>query len=177
MDFDRQPTLIGALVELRPLRPEDLDPLWRIAADREMWAQHPDQTRHTEDGFRRFFAGALDSGGALTAIDAATGQVIGTSRYHGFDPAASEVEIGWTFLARSHWGGRYNGEMKALMLRHAFRFVENVVFIIGPLNLRSQRAVAKIGAVPAGTRIGSEGDANLVFRITARSFEAHLRRA
>ena len=51
-----------------------------------------------------------------------------------------EIEIGWTFLARSHWGGTYNGEMKQLMLRHAFKFVNSVIFLVGPQNLRSQRA-------------------------------------
>ena len=59
---------------------------------------------------------------------------------------------GWTFLARSHWGGEYNREMKRLMLDHAFRFVGRVVFLIDSANHRSQRATEKIGAVRAGTR-------------------------
>ena len=65
---------------------------------------------------RSSFAKAIESGGALVALDASDGRVIGSSRFHGYDEAKSEIEIGWTFLARSHWGGVYNGEMKALML-------------------------------------------------------------
>ena len=95
---------------------------------------------------------ALQSGGALIAIDRKTQRVIGSSRFHGYDREPSEIEIGWTFLARSHWGGAYNGEMKRLMLSHAFKFVDNVIFSIGSNNLRSQRAVEKIGGVRIGGR-------------------------
>ena len=71
--------------------------------------------------------------------------MIGSSRYD-FDRAEpDEVEIGWTFLARSHWGGRYNGEMKRLMLDHAFTGVSRVMFMIGETNIRSRRAIEKIG--------------------------------
>jgi len=46
--------------------------------------------------------------GALLVTDASTGQVIGSSRYFAYRADTREVEIGWTFLARSHWGGRHN---------------------------------------------------------------------
>ena len=139
MTFDLQPTLIGTLVHLRPLRAADHDALCAVASDPLIWAQHPDKSRCTPEGFRRFFQGALDSGGAFLATDAVTGAVIGSSRYHGLDLVAGEVEIGWTFLARSHWGGAWNREMKSLMLEHAFQFVRRVVFLIDSANLRSQR--------------------------------------
>jgi hypothetical protein len=42
-----------------------------------------------------------------------------------------EVEIGWTFPVRSHWGGATNREVKRLMLDHAFTFVETVIFWVG----------------------------------------------
>ncbi len=146
MDFELQPTLQGKLLELRPLRPGDYDPLFRAASDPLIWEQHPEPDRYTPEGFKRYFEGALASGGALVAVDRQTGRMVGSSRYANLDPAASEIEIGWTFLARSHWGGAYNGEMKSLMLAHAFRFVERVVFVVGPDNLRSQKALEKIGA-------------------------------
>ncbi len=170
MTFDLQPTLAGALVRLRPLRPDDFDALYAVAADPLIWEQHHDKTRSQETGFARFFAEAMASGGALLVSDARTGQVIGSSRYHGYHAARSEIEIGWTFLARSHWGGRYNGEMKHLMLQHAFQFVENVVFLIAPDNVRSQRAAQKIGAEQVGTRPTGDGRDNLVFQLTAKAF-------
>jgi RimJ/RimL family protein N-acetyltransferase len=109
----------------------------------------------------------LASRGALIATETGTQQVIGSSRFHAYDPDLDEVEIGWTFLARAYWGGRYNAEMKRLMLRHAFRFVRRVVFLVGPENLRSQRAVERIGAVLVGHRQDGAGRESLVFAITA----------
>ncbi len=169
MSFDYQPVLKGELVELRPLRSEDYDDLYSIAADPLMWEQHPDN-RHEEAVFQEFFRGAVESGGALVAIDAKTQRMIGTSRFHGHDGEKSEVEIGWTFLARSHWGGTYNGEMKRLMLQHAFQFVDNVIFCVGVENLRSQRAVEKIGGLRVGSRPDADGRDHYVYRITASAY-------
>lgn len=113
----------------------------------------------------------MASGGALIATDAKDDRVIGGSRYHGYNSDQREIEIGWTFLAREYWGGKYNGEMKELMLRHAFTFVDRVIFLIGQENYRSQRAVEKIGAVPAGTRIDGYGRERLAFAITPERFK------
>ncbi len=170
--FDLQPILDGSLVKLRPLRHEDYSDLYAVASDPLIWEQHPERERYQEATFQKFFAEAMASKGALLALDAATGRVIGSSRYFGYDPTSSEIEIGWTFLARSHWGGRYNGEMKSLMLRHAFRFVERVVFLIGPQNVRSQRAIERIGGVRVGTRPDGRGGISVVYQITAGTFNA-----
>ena len=167
MSFDYQPVLKGELLELRPLRSEDYGDLYAVAADPLIWEQHPVSNRHEQAVFEGFFREAMDSGGALVAIDVRTRQVIGSSRFHGYDPEKNEVEIGWTFLAKSHWGGTSNGEMKRLMLQHAFRFVNRVVFVIGPQNLRSQRAVEKIGGIRTGSRPDESGTDNYVYSITA----------
>jgi N-acetyltransferase len=167
MHFDYQPVLKGELVELRPLQAEDYDDLYAVAADPLIWEQHPVKERSERQGFQLFFREALASGGALIVIDNRTQRVIGSSRFHGYDHEKSEVEIGWTFLARSHWGGRYNGEMKRLMLQHAFQFVRSVVLLIGPNNIRSQRAVEKIGAVRVGSRLDASSRESYVFQITA----------
>jgi RimJ/RimL family protein N-acetyltransferase len=172
MPFDLQPYLKGRLLELRPLREEDYQQLYAVASDPLLWEQHPCRDRYQKDVFEAFFRQAMDSGGALVALDLKHGRVIGSSRFHGYDEARSEIEIGWTFLARSHWGGVYNGEMKQLMLRHAFQFVQRVIFLIGPQNFRSQRAIEKIGAVRAGTRIDGWGRENLVYCIEASGFTA-----
>lgn len=173
MFFDLQPILEGELLCLRPLRPEDWDDLYAVASDPLIWEQHPNSDRHKEEVFREFFREALESGGALLVIDSHDGHVIGSSRFHGYDREKSEVEIGWTFLAKSHWGGAHNKEMKQLMLRHAFRFVQSVIFLIDPQNLRSQRAVEKIGAVRSGSRLDGNGRESFVFQITASPYVAH----
>lgn len=165
--FDLQPSLEGELLRLRPLRPEDWDELSAVAADPLIWEQHPSNDRYKEGVFREFFREALESGGAFIVSDARDGRVIGSSRFHGYNEEKSEIEIGWTFLARSHWGGIYNREMKQLMLRHAFRFVKRVIFLVGAQNLRSQQALAKIGAVRAGSRSDGNGRDSFVYQITA----------
>jgi RimJ/RimL family protein N-acetyltransferase len=151
-DFELQPHLVGELLELRPLRQDDWERLFAAGSNPLIWQQHPAHNRYQEEKFKEYFQGGLDSGGAFVAIDRKTGQIVGSSRYTAHDPENSEIEIGWTFLARSHWGGSYNGEMKRLMLNHAFQFVDTVIFLIGAKNFRSQKAVEKIGAVAAGTR-------------------------
>jgi len=137
VSFDLQPVLKGELLRLRPLRLDDFSSLFAVAADPLIWEQHPAGDRYKEEVFKTFFREAMDSRGALIAADSKDGQVIGSTRFHGYNDEASEIEIGWTFLARSHWGGIYNREMKKLMLRHAFQFVNAVVFLVGTQNLRS----------------------------------------
>ena len=167
MPFNLQPTLQGELLSLRPLRPEDFPALYAVASDPLIWEQHPASDRYKEEVFQGFFREALASGGALVVLDAKAGRdtIIGSSRFFGYNEEHSEIEIGWTFLARSHWGGRYNREMKQLMLRHAFQFVERVVFLVGPRNLRSQRAMEKIGGVRAGTRRDDTGRESVAYEI------------
>ncbi|MDJ0771524.1 MAG: GNAT family N-acetyltransferase [Ilumatobacter sp.] len=167
MPFDLQPTLRGDLVELRPLRLTDFDVLRDVAADPLIWEQHPATDRHELPVFRAFFEESLESNGALLASETATQRVIGSSRFFGYSEAASEVEIGWTFLARSHWGGRYNGELKRLMLQHAFRFVESVVLFVSASNVRSRRAVERIGGVREPAPDAAD---RLVYRITAAAW-------
>jgi len=121
-----------------------------FASDPLIWEQHPESDRYKEEVFKVFFREALESGGAFVVIDKQNQQIIGSTRYYGYDLEKSEIEIGWTFLTRKYWGGRYNREMKQLMLAHAFRFVENVVFFVGEKNLRSQKAMEKIGAIRNG---------------------------
>jgi len=170
ISFDLQPTLKGELLELRPLQAEDFDDLYSVAADPLIWEQHSSDDRYKREVFSVFFRDALESGGALIAIDSRNGKVIGSSRFHGYDHERSEIEIGWTFLARDYWGGAYNREMKHLMLRHAFQYVSSVVFLVGPRNLRSQKAMEKIGGVRVGSRLDASGRESLVYQITASDF-------
>jgi RimJ/RimL family protein N-acetyltransferase len=167
--MELQPHLIGELLELRPLREEDRAELFAAAADPLIWEQHPIRDRYKQEVFAKYFEGALDSKGAFVVVDRATGKIIGSSRYCDYQPENNQIEIGWTFLARSHWGGRFNGEMKSLMLAHAFRFVDSVVFLIGPENFRSRKAVEKIGGALDGRKETNNPDGtvqqHVVYRI------------
>jgi RimJ/RimL family protein N-acetyltransferase len=176
VDFDLQPTLKGNLIELRPLGPQDFDALFSAASDPKIWEQHPESDRYQREVFQRFFDGALESRGAFAIIERKSGRIVGSSRYCNLDLPNGEVEIGWTFLEREFWGGTYNRELKQLMLDHAFRFVDRVVFVVGENNIRSQKALAKIGAsfLKKAQLPAADGTvrANVVFVITAKSYRA-----
>ena len=150
VNADLQPTLVGDNLLLRPLTDDDWEAMYAVASDPLLWEVHPAWDRYKEPVFREYFAGAMKSRGALAVIDRASGRIIGGSRYANFVPESNEIEIGWSFLARDYWGGAYNREMKTLMLTQAFRFFDSIRFNIGATNVRSRRAVEKIGAVLDG---------------------------
>jgi RimJ/RimL family protein N-acetyltransferase len=64
----------------------------------------------------------------------------------------------------------YNAEMKHLMLRHAFKFVDRVVFLVGPQNHRSQRALEKLRAVRVASRSDAGGRESFVYQIIATEY-------
>ena len=149
MEFELQPVLRGETLLLRPLAPGDRQALWEIARDPLIWEQHPDKTRCQPDGFARFFDDSLQSGSALVVIEAASGRIIGSARYYDWEPTRHEVAIGYTFLSRAFWGGAANAELKRLMIGHAARWASTIWFHVGKHNLRSRRAMEKIGAQAA----------------------------
>ena len=144
---DFQPTLTGPTVIVRPVTAADWAELFAAGSDPEIWKVHPSPDRYTEPAFRQYFDGAVASNMAFVFVDRSTGRLIGSSRYHGHDTGRSEIEIGWTFVVRSHWGGATNREVKRLMLDHAFTFVDTVIFWVGENNWRSQGAMTKIGGI------------------------------
>lgn len=171
-----QPTLIGRRIEIRPVVESDWSEMFAAGSDPAIWAVHPVSDRYKEPVFRDFFDGALASGSGFSFVDRATGKVIGSSRYYGYDAEKREIEIGWTFLAKAYWGGSYNAEIKRLMLDHAFTFVDTVVFFVGETNVISQRAMEKIGgvrrAVLVPRELGGKVYPHFVFEIRKRDWQA-----
>ena len=174
--MDRQPVLEGERLTLRPLRESDWDALYAVASDRALWAVHPSHDRWQEPVFRAFFDDAMAKGGALAIVDKSTGAVIGSSRFQFCDRPEEDgaLEIGWSFLARACWGKGYNAEFKRLMLAHAFRFVDRVVFRVGADNVISRKAMANIGGRLTGDSYVEERAGrpveHVVFEITRESF-------
>ena len=132
---------------VRPIAAGDWAELFAAGADPKIWEVHPVPDRYTEAEFRKFFDGALNSKMGFVFVDRKSGRLIGSSRYYGYEPAISEIEIGWTFVIREFWGGTINREVKRLMLDHAFTFVDTVIFWVGDTNWRSQGAMTKIGGI------------------------------
>ncbi len=176
MAFDLQPSLDGTTLRLNPLRPGDFDDLHAAASDPLIWEQHPNKERHRRDVFATYFKGAIESGGAFKVTDKAAGAVIGSSRYYDLDETQRVIAIGYTFIVRSHWGGSTNRELKSLMLDHAFRFVDRVIFHVGAGNMRSRKAMEKLGGVLVGeiamSYYGEPSIPNVVYRIDAADWAA-----
>ena len=177
VNADLQPTLAGANLLLRPLTEGDWEAMYAVASDPLLWEVHPAWDRYKEPVFREYFAGAIASRGALAVIDRPTGKIIGGSRYANFVAERNEIEIGWSFLSRDHWGGVYNREMKTLMLTHAFRFFDSIRFNIGASNVRSRRAIEKIGAVLDGEYVpeainGVPPVLHVIYRLNREQAEA-----
>jgi len=171
---DFQPTLIGPTVIVRPVAAADWAELFDAGSDPEIWKVHPRSNRYTEPEFREYFDSAVKSKMAFVFVDRSTNRLIGSSRYYDHDTEKSEIEIGWTFIARSHWGGATNREVKRLMLDHAFGFVDTVIFWVGETNWRSQGAMTKIGGVRRSglfTRKLSGATPHVIFEIGKEAYQ------
>ena len=143
-----QPThLKNEHVWLEPLKQGHFEELYLVASDPLIWEQHPNPDRYKLDAFTNYFKGAMESGGAFIIRDASSGIALGSSRYCAYNEANKEIQIGYTFFARSCWGKSINKVVKALMLSHAFNFVDKVAFYVGANNIRSQKAMERIGGI------------------------------
>ncbi len=180
MAFDRQPSIHNDLIRLEPLRAGDFEALYAVAADPLIWEQHPSKERYRREVFAGYFASGLASGGALRVIDNANGELIGSSRYYDLDAAERQVSVGYTFIARRCWALGYNRALKQLMLDHAFKFVDRVIFQVGRDNLRSRKAMEKLGGVYIGEETvayvpGEQASPNVVFKIDKADWLARAR--
>lgn len=169
MKVNLQPTLENEFVKIQPLQESDFERLYAVACDPLIWEQHPNKDRYKREVFENFFKGAIESGGAFLVFDKQTNEVIGSSRYYDYNPLNKSVLIGYTFFARSHWGSKYNPALKNLMLQYAFKFVDYVIFHIGANNIRSQKAIERLGAIKIDELevkyYGEESKLNFVYEI------------
>jgi RimJ/RimL family protein N-acetyltransferase len=148
--MDIQPTLTGELLELHPLKQDNYTELFKAASDPLIWEMHPQPDRYKPEVFKKFFDEALQSKGALVIIDRKKLEIIGSSRYYEYSQEKASVVIGYTFITRKYWGGVYNRELKKLMINYALQFVKATYFQVGLGNLRSQKAMLKIGGINTG---------------------------
>lgn len=170
MPTDLQPThLQNDLVQLIPLLESHFEELYAVASDPLIWEQHPNPDRYQRPVFSNYFTGAIESKGAFLIRDLTSGAAIGSSRFYDYEPDHRRIKIGYTFFARSCWGKPFNQQVKRLMLEHAFTFVDAVIFHVGASNIRSQKAMEKLGAVKMGEEevayFGEASRWNFVFEI------------
>ena len=172
--FNPQPTLQNEFVKLVPLKEEDFEILYKVASDPLIWEQHPNKNRYQREVFQNFFKGALESKGAFIIYDSKTNEVIGSTRFYDLNTEKNCVTIGYTFYARKYWGGKYNPSAKHLMMQHAFKNVDSVIFHIGADNIRSQKAIERLGAQKIAEEemayYGEDTKLNFVYEIKKGSF-------
>jgi len=151
------PTLAGRHVRLVPLTLHHVPALWEVGSEEEIWRWTLNQIL-SEAEMRRYVRAALEkqaAGGAIpfATTDAATGRVIGSTRFHNIDPVNRRVEIGYTWIGGAWRRTPANTEAKYLMLRHAFESLGcvRVELRTDALNTRSRSAILRIGAKEEGT--------------------------
>lgn len=165
--------LKNELVALTPLLTEHFNELYLVASDPLIWEQHPNPDRFKQEVFENYFKGAIASKGAFLIKNTVTGNAIGSSRFYDYVPEKSEIKIGYTFFSRECWGKPFNKEVKTLMLNYILQYVENVVFHVGAENIRSQKAMGKLGAIKIGEEevayFGEATRLNFVYLITKQA--------
>lgn len=141
-----QATLENENVKLVPLNPNDFEELFSVASDPKIWEQHPNKDRYQREVFENFFQGAIESKGAFKIMDKSSNEVAGSTRFYDYNPKENSIFIGYTFYATKFWGSKLNPQVKKLMLDYIFQFVDKVNFHVGKDNIRSQKAMEKLGA-------------------------------
>jgi RimJ/RimL family protein N-acetyltransferase len=150
---DLRPTLIAGAVRLEPLAAEHRDGLARAADHGEIWAHMPQDASGA--GFDAWFDHSLKL--ALAGLEAVwavriEGALVGSTRYLAIEPAHRRLEIGHTWYAPQVWASRVNPACKLALLRYAFESLgfNRVELKTDNRNLRSQGAIAKLGATREG---------------------------
>lgn len=149
-------TLTGDRLRLEPLSAHHLAGLSAAIEDGRLW-EIPVTRVPPPDQLPAFLAdaeAAFRSGSALVfaTVDAASGRVLGSTRFCCIAAADRRVEIGFTFLAKSSQRTHANTEAKYLMLCHAFETwgCHRVELITDERNSRSRRAIERLGAQQEG---------------------------
>ena len=173
MTFDIQPkNLQNELIKLVPLHENDFEEMYEVASDPLVWEQHPNKLRYQRAVFQNFFQGAIESKGAFFVRDAETNEAIGSSRFYDYNEDDNSILIGYTFIGRKYWGKDYNKALKKLMMEYAFQYADTIYFHIGANNIRSQKAIEKIGAIKIDENeviyYGEESKLNYIYRINKK---------
>jgi RimJ/RimL family protein N-acetyltransferase len=146
MKFSIQTRLKNENVKLAPLQTDDFEQLFAVASDPLVWEQHPNKDRYKREVFENFFQGAMESGGAFKIVKQNTGEVAGSTRFYDYNAEDNSIFIGYTFYGTKFWGSKLNPQVKKLMLDYIFQYVDKVNFHVGKDNIRSQKAMEKLGA-------------------------------
>lgn len=149
-------TLESQRVRLEPLEARHLPDLIAHCNDEALWELVYAENPFTNAGdTQAWLDEALDKSAfyAFAIVDKKSGKTIGSTRYADMHPEHKKLEIGWTFIAQSHWRTHVNSECKYLLLKHAFEELDlnRVALKANGKNMRSRTAIAALGASYEGT--------------------------
>ncbi len=169
MNFSIQKPLENTQFKLIPLQEEDFESVYEVASNPKVWEQHPNKDRYQKEVFKNFFQGAMESKGAFKIIDKETNEVLGSTRFYGYNEEDNSISIGYTFYGTNSWGKGINQQIKTLMLNYIFQFVDKVHFHVGKVNIRSQKAMEKLGGIKTDEVVmayyGEEDAVNIIYEI------------
>lgn len=133
---------------IKKLKISDFNLLYDVGKNPSIWEQHPENDRWKIEKFKNYFNNGIQNEFGIYGIfDKKENRLIGSSRYYGYNKQKLAIKIGFTFLIPKYWGTSANYQIKVLMLTEAFKNLKKVYFDIGFNNLRSRKAIEKLGAV------------------------------
>lgn len=150
--------LTGRRAKLVPMHTDHIEELFEAGSDAQIWTYMPYKIETMND-MKRLVDEALAARGRggefpFVIVDQNTGKIVGSSRFLNISQANRTLEIGWTWYHPTVWRTSINTECKYLLLRHCFETLSTirVEFKTDSRNIRSQRAIEKLGAVKEGVR-------------------------
>lgn len=150
-------TLQGRLARLEPLRMAHAPELYEASRDPGLWTYKLVKQPRSLPEMEQLIASVLQNQEAGACLPFAIMSlerdcVVGETRYFNFTPQDHGVEIGWTWLTPAVQRTGVNTECKYLLLRHAFENMGaiRVQLRTHHLNINSQRAIERLGAVKEG---------------------------
>lgn len=151
-------TLHGQLIRLEPLSLDHVPDLAEAAAHDAIWTYLDEPTPRTIHDVERLVQEALDEeqrGARLPFAIMATdsGRAVGSVSFIDLQAAHRGLEIGWGWITPDRWGSGAMREAAFLLLHYAFEALGaiRVAFKTDVRNLRSQGALAALGATREGT--------------------------
>jgi RimJ/RimL family protein N-acetyltransferase len=156
--IDASTVLEDELVRLRPLAREDADGLWAVGQERGIWSYMRAGVVDSPEKMVAWVEATLAARERMgdypfVQIDKASGRVAGATRYMTVDAVNRSLEIGGTWLGVEFQRSGINTHAKYLLLQHAFEVLGciRVQLRTDSRNVKSQRAIERIGAVKEGT--------------------------
>ena len=149
--FEERIMLENGIAKLVPLDRASALALASIAYDEDTW-EHMETNVSDVDDLHRYIETALSerSGNEtypFIVYDKRVNKVAGCTRYGMADTLCQSLEIGWTWYGKAFRGTGLNLACKQLLLQYAFEAagVNRISFSAAPDNLRSRKAITKIG--------------------------------